>query len=271
MAFVKHLDEFEEIPILEKGANHFLYARGGINVLGYHLGRMHFMKDFAEDVVVVVDDDVSVDLGDVNATISSNSTGPADSDAGNGTISSNFTEVEDSVVYSNGTGSTDSTLAGSVEACMFCEDGMPDPFKVVSDSGLNCNQLKEAVADKDSDSNTCMTVKQGEGLCCELTSMIDETPTTPTTPSTIASNETTSANSTSEDFNILDTVVGNETVVSYDDVPINDTNATISPHINSTLVGNETVTSTNSTSTDSIIIDSEVGNETNVTYDDTPL
>mmetsp|Transcript_11211 Transcript_11211/g.22340 ORF Transcript_11211/g.22340 Transcript_11211/m.22340 type:complete len:2173 (+) Transcript_11211:96-6614(+) len=268
MAFVKHLDEFEEIPILEKGANHFLYARGGINVLGYHLGRMHFMKDFAEDVVVAVDDDVSVDLGDVNATILSNSTGPADADAGNGTTSSNFTELEDSVIDSNGTGSTDSTLAPSVETCKFCEDGMPDPFKVVSDSGLNCNQLKEAVADKDSDSNTCMAVKQGEGLCCELTSTIDETPTT---PSTIASNETTSANSTSEDFNIVDTVDGNETGVSYDDVPINDTNATISPSMNSTLVGNETVTSTNSTSTDFIIIDSEVGNETNVTYDDTPL
>jgi len=172
MAFVKHLDEFEEIPILEKGANHFLYARGGINVLGYHLGRMHFMKDFAEDVVVVVDDDVSVDLGDVNATISSNSTGSED------------IYVIDTVVVGNETSVT-------YDDTPIYDLNKPEPFY-----------------------NT-----------------------------TVAGNETImTTNSTSEDFVIDTVVIGNETFVSFGDMPTTDANGTDSgfdmdvlyPDVNST-------------------------------------
>eukprot|EP00986_Skeletonema_menzelii_P000730 scaffold205_cov179-Skeletonema_menzelii.AAC.12 len=244
MEFVKHLDEFEEIPILLEGPNNFLYARGGSNFLGYHLGRMHFIHDFAEDVVVV--DDASADLSNSSGPILLNSTFE---DGINGTTSPNVTELEDVVSDGYGTNYTVSTTVSSANTCKFCEEGISDPFLVVSDSGLNCNQLKDAVSDEDSDSNTCMAVKQAEDLCCELSSTVSDT-----------FDETSSSTSNSVD--------GNETFVPYGDKPFIDENGTYSGFDLSD--GNETMSS-NSTSEDFVIVDTVVGNETFVSYGDEPV
>eukprot|EP00571_Detonula_confervacea_P012156 CAMPEP_0172311102 /NCGR_PEP_ID=MMETSP1058-20130122/13711_1 /TAXON_ID=83371 /ORGANISM="Detonula confervacea, Strain CCMP 353" /LENGTH=469 /DNA_ID=CAMNT_0013024175 /DNA_START=170 /DNA_END=1579 /DNA_ORIENTATION=- len=52
MSFTKLLVEENEIPILVKGDNNFLHARGSSNEPGYHAARMHFIKDFSQDVII---------------------------------------------------------------------------------------------------------------------------------------------------------------------------------------------------------------------------
>eukprot|EP00984_Skeletonema_dohrnii_P006242 scaffold2244_cov105-Skeletonema_dohrnii-CCMP3373.AAC.1 len=251
-----------------------------VNVLSSSGGSVDYftgveLGDFSEPKVTVLTP--TVDLG-ANETSSTNSTAPAD------VIAANETDPIDS----SATGD-DTTTAST---CEFCKDGMPDPFKVVSDSGLTCNQLIEAVSDKDKESSTCVTVKQAEGLCCEVSSTVSDTiDETPAMNATIGGNETISTNSTEGDLgepSLNATIGGNETIsTNSTEGGLGDINGTESPSLNSTLVGNETILtnitsggdlsdvnetiSSNSTPADFVIDTVVVGNETFVSYGDMPI
>ena len=138
-----------------------------------------------------------------------------------------------------------------LELCKFCEEGMDDPSLVVEDPslqatilGLNCNQLKEVVANDVSESSTCVTVQQAEKFCCSgFSNSSGSTDGAFSMNSTFDGNGTISTNSTSEndlnDMNETETDITNDTV-SDANATTTYANETSMSSLNETFVGTNT-------------------------------